>query len=122
MGYAVPIEPMEAPLPLPPQIPSNPAQVMAKIVYPQAIDTSEYPDLEDFSILEPEVILQERPGVLLITEKPMKQNGGTRQVMVNGKLMTLMPYQTINNQKIGRFCKFFNFSHCVIKYFIFFYS
>ena len=122
MGYAVPIEPMEAPLPLPPQIPSNPAQVMAKIVYPQAIDTSEYPDLEDFSILEPEVILQERPGVLLITEKPMKQNGGTRQVMVNGKLMTLMPYQTINNQKIGRLRNFCNFSHCALKYFVFFYS
>ena len=90
-------------LPLPPQIPTNPAQVMAKIVYPQEIDTSEYPEIEDFSILEPEVILEERPGVLLITEKPLKQNGGTRQVMVNGKLMTLMPYQTINNQKIGKY-------------------
>ena len=56
------------------------------------IDDSEFPEFEDYSILEPEVLLVERPGILLISDKKMDQNAA-KKVMVNGKLLTLVPYQ-----------------------------
>merc|ERR1719219_151761 len=64
---------------------------ISEVVYPK-IDDSEFPGFEDYSILEPEVVLVERPGILLISDKKMDQTAA-KKVMVNGKLLTLVPYQ-----------------------------
>ena len=64
---------------------------ISEVVYPK-IDDSEFPEFEDYSILEPEVVLVERPGILLISDKKMDQTTA-KKVMVNGKLLTLVPYQ-----------------------------
>ena len=80
IGYAVQIDPNAAPLPT---IPYNPA---------------DFPDLEDYSILEPQVILVVKPGIIRFESSAPKQIApgpppAAKQVMVNGKVLTLVPYQ-----------------------------
>ena len=89
IGYGIPItDPSQLPSQQPP--PMYEPQI-SEVVYPK-IDDSEFPEFEDYSILEPEVVLVERPGILLISDKKMDQTTA-KKVMVNGKLLTLVPYQ-----------------------------
>ena len=82
-------------VPPPGMLPSTPLpRTLPDQEFPK-IDDSEFPDLEDYSILEPEITLDEKPGVLLISEKPLQQTA-PRKVMVNGKLLTLVPYSQMN--------------------------
>merc|ERR1719225_855059 len=58
------------------------------------ITDNDFPDLEDYSILEPEVILEEKDEIIPLFDSPVRPTQpGARQVLVNGKLLTLVPFQ-----------------------------
>jgi hypothetical protein len=81
VGYAVQVDPKAKQLPTT-MIGSLPAA------------DNNFPELEDYSILEPEIILKGGDAPLRLIEKPGAPNQpGARQVVVNGKLLTLVPFQ-----------------------------
>ena len=102
VGYAVQVDPNAAPLPRV-SLPMSPENMSL------GITDNDFPELDDYSILEPEITLTESPIPIKIPNlirapvpapapRPMPQivprTGpvGARQVVVNGKLLTLVPY------------------------------
>jgi len=84
VGYAVQVDSNAPKLPT----------VMAPIS--QMMPEEDWPELKDYSLLEPEVILRELDGPVNLNDKPINQVAkaqGARQVVVNGKLLTLVPFQ-----------------------------
>merc|ERR1712223_2126869 len=58
------------------------------------ITDNDFPELEDYSILEPEVILEEKDEIIPLSDSPVRPTQpGARQVLVNGELLTLVPFQ-----------------------------
>ena len=82
VGYAVKVSPNAVKLPT---------------ITPLPTDGS-WPELEDWSLLEPDIVLEVKNTILKFNEniKPAAMQQGARQVMVNGKLLTLVPYQQNN--------------------------
>ena len=93
MGYAVQVAANASQLPTS-QLHSG-VNVSPNVIFPNDqyhIDSS-FPELEDYSVLEPEVILEEGDTPIILNDAPIT---GSRQVFINGKLVTLVPYS--NNQ------------------------
>ena len=67
----------------------------SNVILPADYDESEFPELEDWSLLEPEVIITVDDKPILLNETPVSK---ARQVVINGKLVTLVPYQSLQNE------------------------
>lgn len=74
VGYAVQVDAKAAKLPT--------------VVVNRPSDNS-FPEIDDYSLLEPEVILEELDGTVSLNLDVVQ---GSRKVIVNGKLLTLVPF------------------------------
>ena len=75
------------------QVATN-SSMSSNVILPSDYDESEFPELEDWSLLEPEVILKVDNRPILLNEEPVSK---ARQVVINGKLVTLVPYQAVQD-------------------------
>jgi len=75
------------------QVATN-SSVSPNVILPTDYDESEFPELEDWSLLEPEVILIVDNRPIVLNETPVSK---ARQVVINGKLVTLVPYQAVQD-------------------------
>ena len=89
VGYAVQVDSNASQLP---------TLVFPNAPHPTAVDLETWPELEDYSLLEPEVLLEVKDAILVLKDiKPPALQTGSRQILVNGKLLTLVPYQGSGN-------------------------